>query len=117
VKVYTYDALDPTTSEPESLLEALKQRSGQQTQMGLQWGSLGVHAVVAEKVENERVYFRNPWGPSVDPAGTTYTTPPRRMEDPTVGLESMSVADFKNLIANLFIPEQALPPTRQAPGK
>lgn len=115
LELYQHDAIDPRTTPPEKILEALKQRSGQQTQVAVQWGSLGPHAVVAEKVENDRVYFRNPWGPSVDPAGTSYTTPPRRMEDPSVGLESMSVEDFKNLVAHVFIP-QVDAPRSASPG-
>jgi hypothetical protein len=90
-------------SSEDDILNKLTERSGQRTLMDLKWGD-GGHAVVFEKVENGRVYFRNPWGPSGDANGTTYTEPPRRMEDNTTGLESMSVEDFKRHVRRCYLP-------------
>ncbi|MCI0617719.1 hypothetical protein L0244_32505 [bacterium] len=74
----------------------------------LVWGSHGhgLHEVSVERVENGRVYFRNPWG-SRDPGsgqlianpnyhdGQRISDPPRRVEDSQSGLESMTLEDFR----------------------
>jgi hypothetical protein len=93
-------------------IDALKKRSGQLTFGAVQHWSQddktkdwSGHAVVFTKVENDRVYFRNPWGIRNDPAGTTYTDPPRRLEDPWNGIESMSVDDFKARNPTVFVPK------------
>lgn len=56
----------------------------------------GGHAVVVTRVEEGRVYFRNPWGPRGDANGTVYQHPPRRMENNSIGEESMTIEDFMN---------------------
>jgi hypothetical protein len=68
----------------------------------------GLHEVVVEKIENGRVYFRNPHGstkaynlrgqePPTD--GEIHTDPPpRRTEDAQNGLESMSMQEFQNVL-------------------
>ena len=66
---------------------------------GVKWGG-GVHAIEVTKIENGRVYYRNPWGPNgvgpTDPPGETGAsrTPPRRVEDGANGVESMTVEDY-----------------------
>src|SRR5262249_37343040 len=78
------------------------------------WGAGASHIVEVTKVENGRVYFRNPWGGNVpgvsagvgptDPAGPTPArVPPRRVEDGDNGIESMSVEDYKKLINGIAI--------------
>jgi hypothetical protein len=64
----------------------------------------GLHEVLVERVENGRVYFRNPWG-SHQAQGAGYEDglnivgpPPRRVEDRNGGMESMSVDDFKKVV-------------------
>jgi LysM repeat protein len=75
---------------------------------GMIWGgnnaAAGSHEIMVTKVDNGRVYFRNPWG-SRDAQGAAYKDnqniagpPPRRVEDSQGGLESMSVADFKRYL-------------------
>ena len=78
------------------------------------WGNPGtthgLHELNVERIENGRVYFRNPWG-SRDPgsgqlnAVPNYSDgqniagpPPRRVEDSQSGMESMTEAQFRTLI-------------------
>jgi hypothetical protein len=68
--------------------------------VGMKWSQHGDkhgrHAVILEKVEDGRVYLRNPWGPQPEKAnGSELQNPPRRMENNETGLESMSIADFQ----------------------
>lgn len=55
------------------------------------------HYITVSKVENGRVYFRNPWGETA-PVGSEIGSGPntRRME--ADGLESMPVARFQNIL-------------------
>lgn len=55
------------------------------------------HAVAVTEIRDGRVYYRNPWGRSGDANGTEYNDPPRRMEDRTIGLESMTIEQFMAL--------------------
>jgi hypothetical protein len=84
-------------------ISELQQRSGQELLINMKWGD-GAHAVTFEKIENGRVYFRNPWGPTGAPEGTTYDNPPRRLEDGATRLESMSMEDFQKVFHRVFIP-------------
>ena len=79
----------------------------------LDWAG-GGHAVEVTKIENGRVYFRNPWGGNIpgvsngvgptDPAGAPpVRNPPRRVEDGPNGIESMSEADYKKLVRGVII--------------
>jgi hypothetical protein len=67
------------------------------------WGD-GGHMVAVERIENGRVYFRNPWGSTENQTGPYYdgqerTDPPaRRVEDAQGGLESMSEREFQQII-------------------
>jgi len=69
------------------------------------WGAnnanQGLHELMITKIENGRVFFRNPWG-SRDAQGAGYKDgqniagpPPRRVEDSQGGLESMTIQDFQ----------------------
>ncbi|WP_257459955.1 hypothetical protein [Archangium lipolyticum] len=89
--------------DKQDIVDTLTARNNQRTLMDLSWGN-GGHAVVFEKVENGRVYFRNPWGPTSDANGTTYSDPPRKLEDGATRLESMSVEDFKKHIRQVYLP-------------
>jgi hypothetical protein len=66
----------------------------------IRWGSdpkdvRSPHALVVTGIENGRVFFRNPWGPTgVNAVGRELTDPPRRTVDPETGVESMSVSEF-----------------------
>lgn len=62
--------------------------------LSIKWGS-GGHEVTFDRLEGDRVYFRNPWGGRFVPPGETLGDPPRRLEDPFTGMESMSVADAR----------------------
>lgn len=79
------------------VLDTVRDRSPADTYVHMAWGEDkgGGHAVVVTRVENGRVYFRNPWGPTTDAAGTNYQDPPRRLEDPSTREESMSIEDFE----------------------
>jgi hypothetical protein len=80
----------------------------------VQWGD-GTHAVEVTKIENGRVYWRNPWGgniPGVDNGvGATddptkpipARTPPRKIEDGPNGIESMSIEDYQKNVRGVVI--------------
>ncbi|HVG58281.1 MAG TPA: hypothetical protein VNA24_06975 [Hyalangium sp.] len=86
-------------------IEVLKKASGHRLLMDLKWGKNGGHAVTFVKIEGDRVYFRNPWGPTNDAKGTTYENPPRRLEDPDTRMESMSLKDFKKAFKRVYLPD------------
>ncbi len=79
------------------VIDLLKERSPEDTYFRMKWGEdkEGGHAVVVTRVEEGRVYFRNPWGRTGDRTGAEYENPPRRLEDPAIREESMSFEDFK----------------------
>ncbi len=56
-----------------------------------------------EKIENGRLYFRNPHGRSANAAGTKKENPPRRIEDPKNGIESMALEDVKKYITGTVV--------------
>jgi hypothetical protein len=92
----------------DGMMKQLEARNGDETLVNLKWGdnnsAFGSHAVNVVGVKDGRVLFENPWGPRGDPNGTTYTNPPRRMENNDRGLESMSVEDFRAALEQTFIP-------------
>lgn len=88
---------------PDISVDVLKKYSGRDLLMDLSWGG-GGHAVTLQKIEGDRVYFRNPWGSSSDKVGTTYSKPNRRLEDPANGIESMSLKDFKKCFKRAYLP-------------
>jgi hypothetical protein len=65
------------------------------------------HAVVVTDVVPGRVYYRNPHGPSAHAQGTELNSdgPPRRIEDPAIGLESMAYSEFRERITNVVSPK------------
>lgn len=85
-----------------TIVKELKNRAGQLTYVTLEWGS-GSHAVVADKIENGRVYFRNPWG-SYAATGSEQKNPTRRIEDSSLGLESMTLAEFEKCVEQCYLP-------------
>ena len=70
---------------------------GQPALAVLRWssGSDVFHAVVVDRIDDDRVYFRNPHGNAHhgQPPGTDLDTPPRRVEAGST--QSMTVADFR----------------------
>ena len=87
------------------------------------WGD-GGHAVAILKVEDDRVYFRNPWGGHItgvsdgvgipdakgqplktDPSGNLYTPsgPSRRVVDSANGIESISILEFQQITSSLLV--------------
>jgi len=66
-------------------------------------GAQPLHELLVERIENGRVYFRNPWG-SREAQGATYrdgqslNNPARRVEDSQSGLESMPASQFQGII-------------------
>ena len=75
--------------------------------VNLRWGGRRTgHAIQVEKIENGRVYFRNPWGGNIPGVqrgvGNTGDIPGpggpiRRVEDGPNGIESMSVENFEGI--------------------
>ncbi|MDY7228555.1 hypothetical protein [Hyalangium rubrum] len=88
----------------DDILAKLKDRSPTDSYIRMHWGEdkSGGHAVVVDRVENGRVYIRNPHGPG-GTQGDTLENPPRVVEDPATGLQSMSEADFKEWIKSTII--------------
>lgn len=87
----------------ERLLSSLKDAlaEGQMVPVGMNWrGSTekkrSGHEVLVLKIENDRVYYRNPWGKTYSPGHETdgKTSPKRRIEDQS-GVESMTLAEFR----------------------
>lgn len=79
----------------------------------VEWAG-GGHAIEVTKIENGRVYFRNPWGGNIpgvstgvgptDPVGPTPNrNPPRRVEDGPNGIESMTIDDYKKHVRGVII--------------
>jgi len=61
----------------------------------------GAHAVVVEKIEDGRVFIRNPWGATTDPVGSTYGDPERVLEDADARVESMTLKAFLGTVRGL----------------
>lgn len=87
--------------------------------LAMYWSALpsqpnsGAHAVLALRSENGRVFFKNPQYSGLAPApgvaaGGNGANPPRRYEDPTGSLESMTDADLANWILWFHVPDQAV---------
>ena len=93
-------------SNKDQIIDELNQRADQDIYVAMLWNENKTdgHAVVITKIENGRVYFRNPWGPTADPAGTEYDNPPRILEDPSSRIVSMTVEDFKDWVMYIFVP-------------
>ncbi|HEY9897877.1 MAG TPA: hypothetical protein V6D00_01735 [Pantanalinema sp.] len=82
-----------------SLKDALAE--GQTVPIGMDWrGSTekkrSGHEVLVLKIEDDRVYYRNPWGQTHSPGFETdgKTSPKRRIEDQS-GVESMALSEFR----------------------
>lgn len=80
---------------------------GQAVPVGMDWrGSTekkrSGHEVLVLKIENDRVYFRNPWGPGQAPGTETdgKTSPKRRIEDKN-GVESMALSEFQRRLDSI----------------
>lgn len=80
---------------------------GQMVPMGLDWRGEkewkpSGHEVLALKIENGRVYYRNPWGNSDAPGAEVGgpDSPRRRIEDRN-GLESMTLAELEARITGI----------------
>ncbi|MDY7227513.1 hypothetical protein [Hyalangium rubrum] len=93
------------TPGEEEVLNLLKERSPQDTYIRMKWGEgkEGGHAVVVDRVENGRVYFRNPHGPG-GTQGDKLEDPPRIVEDPNTGIQSMSEEDFLKWVKSAMVP-------------
>jgi|JI10StandDraft_1071094.scaffolds.fasta_scaffold02911_3 hypothetical protein len=74
--------------------------------------SFGGHVVVPVRVEGGRVFFKNPQyagsSPGSKVAGGTSTNPPRRYEDPSASLESMTLTDLAEWIKSYSVSDKAL---------
>ena len=64
------------------------------------------HFVLVVKVEADKVFFRNLHGPSSLPKGTILTNPPRILEDPKLGIESMAYNEIANRLLAVFRPQE-----------
>lgn len=84
-------------------------KKGQQVPIGMDWRSKGEwrpagHEVLVTKIEQDRVYFRNPWGAWDTPGTVTDGTegPVRRIEDNN-GLESMPADEFRRRLRGIAV--------------
>lgn len=88
-------ALDRTLTPSKIVEEIARQTAaGHAVPVGMKWGDRdatgqthGGHMVLATKVENDRVYYNNPWGQQ----------------------ESISVAEFKSRVTNAHVDASLLP--------
>ena len=75
-------------------------------------GNHGSHALMVTGVDSEgRVHFRNPWGPSDGKVGQELKNPPRRLENPETGEESMPFEEFARRIESAAVPKETLKAT------
>ena len=76
----------------------------------LRWSEHEDHAVYVSKVEDGRVYFRNPHGPSDGTEGEYITDegPKRRLERGDIGLESMELGEFIGVLSSAAVPTSTL---------
>ncbi|HEY9856079.1 MAG TPA: hypothetical protein V6D05_10100 [Stenomitos sp.] len=84
-------------------------KKGQQVPIAMDWKSEGEwkpagHEVLVTKIEDGRVYFRNPWGNYADPGTETdgKDGPVRRIEDSN-GIESMPIDDFRKRLKGIAV--------------
>ena len=73
----------------------------------------GLHAVLAVRTDSGRLFFKNPQYPGWSPppgvlAGGNASNPPRRYEDPSGAIESMTSADLATWLVWFHEPTQAL---------
>ncbi|MEM8808938.1 MAG: hypothetical protein AAGF01_23210 [Cyanobacteria bacterium P01_G01_bin.38] len=69
------------------------------------------HVVLAIRHENGRLFFKNPQYAGSNPpaaAGSAAANPPRRYEDPSATLESISEADLLTWIKGYWVPDHAI---------
>lgn len=87
----------------DRLMKSLKNAlaEGQMVPVSLDWrGSTekkrSGHEILVLKIEQDRVYYRNPWGQTHSPGTETdgKTSPKRRIEDRS-GVESMALSEFQ----------------------
>jgi hypothetical protein len=62
------------------------------------------HLVLVRDIDESRVYFRNLHGATPDPKGTLLQNPPRRIEDPQRGVQSMERGEFFQRLAEIYRP-------------
>ncbi len=76
-------------------LDALAGAKPSTAMLTLKWGN-SAHEVAFDRIEGDRVYFRNPWGGRFVPSGAEMKGPPnRRLDDAFTGMESMSLEEAK----------------------
>jgi hypothetical protein len=87
----------------------------QQMLVAMFWGPAyqGGHVVMAIRRDGGRIFFKNPLYPGSHPApgiaqGGNGTNPPRRYEDPSQSLESISEADLATWIKGYWVPDSAI---------
>jgi len=87
----------------------------QQIIVAMFWGSpyTGGHALMAVRHDNGRLFFKNPWYAGSKPMpgvtqGGLNTNPPRRYEDPTQALESITDADLATWIMGYWVPDSVI---------
>lgn len=60
------------------------------------------HFVLVTDINDNRVFYRNPHGPSSLKSGSELKDPARRIEDAAEGIESMSRTDFQNRLLGVI---------------
>jgi hypothetical protein len=71
------------------------------------------HVLMGVRRDNGRIFFKNPQYPGSNPTpgiaqGGNSTNPPRRFEDPSQSLESISEADLATWIKGYWVPDTAI---------
>ena len=73
--------------------------------LAMRWGK-GGHAVAFERIEDNRLYYRNPWGAQwwrANGQDINSNGPPRRMEDASRGIESIHLDVAKKILLEAFV--------------
>ncbi len=86
--------------------------TGAPVHVDVAWGNGGSHALEVLRVQNGRVFFRNPWGGgNVGATGSTNGTaanntgagPTRQVANGANGVESMTMQDFRRHIQRVYV--------------
>ena len=87
----------------------------QQLILATWWNPLytGAHAVMAVRMDGGRIFYKNPQYAGSNPIpgiaqGGLNTNPPRRYEDPSQSLESITTSDLGSWIIAYWVPNLAL---------
>jgi hypothetical protein len=102
IEISAFNGLEKyVKDDKQDIVDKLMERSSFNTLAGIDLGE--PHMVVVKRVENGRVYYRNPWGPTYL-RGNADNMPPLVIENELTGEESMDIHTFKKIVKFIIIP-------------